>query len=76
VNFARRDSIAPEVMTRCPVTGVEVPTGYSLVSADEFHHMALGRLLFKCRACRQLHEWSKHDAFLRYEVRADRAPGG
>ena len=65
MNFARRNSIAPEVMTRCPVTGEEVPTGYSLVSADKFHRIALGRLLFKCRACGQLHEWSKQDAFLR-----------
>jgi hypothetical protein len=53
-----------EVMIRCPVTGDAVPTGFSAVSQVKFRHMVLEPLLVKCQACRQLHEWSRKDAFL------------
>jgi hypothetical protein len=63
--MSRRHAIVPEVMIRCPGTGDEVPTGFSAVSADKLKRIPFGPLVFKCRSCRELHVWSKQEAFLR-----------
>jgi hypothetical protein len=53
------------VMIRCPVTGREVPTGFSTISSDMFDRMLPGALEVWCESCAQYHVWSKKDAFLR-----------
>jgi hypothetical protein len=53
------------VMIRCPTTGDAVPTGFSAVSQRNLEQMVLEPLVFKCLACREIHEWLRKDAFLR-----------
>jgi hypothetical protein len=52
-------------MIKCPVTGHEIPTGFTAVSAGKLERLLRGSLLVKCESCGQYHEWSKQDAFLR-----------
>ena len=53
------------VMIRCPVTGDEVPTGFSTISSDMFDRTLPGVLEVWCESCAQYHLWSNKDAFLR-----------
>ena len=51
------------VMIRCPVTGRGVPTGLTADPAKwDLRPIGLNRVA--CPECKQMHAWSKKDAYL------------
>lgn len=54
-----------QVMIVCPKNGVEVATGFTVVSADRLDRIRVQPLMFRCSSCYDVHLWSKDDAFLR-----------
>jgi hypothetical protein len=59
------------VMISCPMTGVEVRTGFA-VDTDEYFRTAIYvGMGVRCPSCDDWHAWSKADAFLREELRRD-----
>ena len=55
----------PIVMIKCPVTGDDVPTGFTGVSEGKLERVLRGPMVVKCESCGEYHEWSINDAFLR-----------
>ncbi len=53
-----------EVMIKCPETGEDVPTGYSVAKRlFQLNEMSSNRLE-ACPACGQTHIWEKEDAWV------------
>jgi hypothetical protein len=55
----------PIIAIRCPATGEDVPTGFTIASSKVFARVAVGQLMVKCQSCGDRHQWSVEDAFLR-----------
>ncbi|HEV2530301.1 hypothetical protein [Phenylobacterium sp.] len=50
----------PRILTTCPTTGQEVPTGYR--SADVDLETESGSWSFRCTVCEQVHAWTASEA--------------
>jgi len=51
------------VMIRCPVTGRAIPTGL-MADPATWHSRPIGLNRVSCPDCKQVHAWSKSDAYL------------
>ena len=52
------------VMIRCPNTGEPVWTGVTMTAAMLADHSDDAVLNFRCPACRELHAWTKPEAWI------------
>ncbi|MBX9773623.1 MAG: hypothetical protein K2Y71_04335 [Xanthobacteraceae bacterium] len=49
------------LMIQCPSTGREVSTGIEMIDVDQLPAVKATTL---CPACGQVHQWTKHEAWL------------
>jgi hypothetical protein len=53
----------PKIMIRCPIVGVDVPTGLS-TETIKFDSLSNVTIPLRCPACRKLHKWEQKDAWV------------